>query len=164
MPIIKKKGNPRLERFNHYLFGFLVIVKGIEKSEHFSEHPFICLSLFIIGGFILYANFRHHFFEKHFRDFHVILFLSEGLVLAGVSYYYFSEGRKGLPYAYLLAAVLYFVAAVIKYRKKSAAEMTGTKEAEVISTEEESAGCRRNGSINSSALRTDNFLSKRHQC
>lgn len=57
-------------------------------------------------------------------------------MLAGVSYYYFSEGRKGLPYAYLLGAVLYLVAAVIKYRKKSQAELTGTKEAEVKSTEE----------------------------
>ena len=137
MSIIKKKGNPRLERFNHYLFGFLVIVKGVEKTEHFSDHPFMCLSLFIIGGFILFANARHHFFEKHFRDFHVILFLCEGLVLAGVSYYYFSEGRKGLPYAYLLGAVLYFVAAVINYRRKSQTELTGTPEAEVKSTEEE---------------------------
>ena len=128
---IKKKGNPRLERFNHYLFGFLVIVKGIEKSEHFSEHPLMCLSLFIIGGFILFANFRHHLFEKHFRDFHVILFLCEGLVLAGVSYYYFYEGRKGLPYAYLLASVMYFVAAVIKYRRKSSADKAGTQEAKV---------------------------------
>jgi hypothetical protein len=58
-------------------------------------------------------------------------------VLAGVSYYYFSEGRKGLPYAYLLAAVLYFVAAVIKYRKKSGADIASTKEPEVIGTEEE---------------------------
>ena len=137
MTIIKKKGNPRLERLTHYLFGLLVIVKGIEKSEHFGEHPLLCLSMFIIGGFILFANFRHHLFEKYFKDFHVILFLCEGLVLLGVSYYYFSEGRKGLPYAYLVGAVFYMAAAVVKYRKKSRAEKTSVKEAEVISTEEE---------------------------
>ena len=52
-------------------------------------------------------------------------------MLAGVSYYYFYEGRKGLPYAYLLASVMYFVAAVIKYRRKSSADMAGTQEAKV---------------------------------
>ena len=120
-----------MERFTHYLFGALVIVKGIEKSEHFSEHPFICLSLFIIGGFILLANFRHHFFEKYFKDFHVILFLCEGLVLLGVGYYYFSEGKKGLPYAYLAGAVCYWAAAFVKYRRKSRAEKTDVTETDV---------------------------------
>jgi hypothetical protein len=109
----------------------LIIVKGIDKSEHFSEHPWLCLSLFIIGGFILFANFKHHLFEKHFKDFHVILFLCESLVLLGVSYYYFSEGRKGLPYAYLVGAVCYMAAAFVKYRKKSRAEKTSAKEADV---------------------------------
>ncbi len=136
MAAIKKKGNPRLERFTHYLFGMLVIVKGVEKSDHFSDHPFICLSLFVIGGFILFANFRHHFFEKYFKDFHVILFLCEGLVLLGVSYYYFSEGRKGLPYAYLAGAVCYFVAAFVKYRRKTRAENAVTTEPEVQSVAE----------------------------
>lgn len=131
MALIKKKRNPRLERLTHYLFGFLIILKGIDKSEHFSEHPFLCLSLFIIGGFILFANFRHHLFEKHFKDFHVLLFLCEGLVLLGISYYYFSEGRKGLPYAYLVGAVVYFIAAIIRYRKKSKAEKTTAEEADV---------------------------------
>jgi len=129
--LIKRNRNPRIQRLAHYLVGFLVIVKGVEKSEHFSDHPVLCLSLFIIGGFILFANFRHHYFEKHFKEFDVVLFFCEGLVLTGVSYYYFSEGRKGLPYAYLLGAVVYFVVAVIKYRKKSKEEITNIKEADV---------------------------------
>ena len=136
MPIIKKNGNPRLERLTHFLFGLLVIVKGIEKSEHFNEHPWLCLSLFVIGGFILVANFRHHLFEKYFKDFHVILFLCEALVLLGVSYYYFSEGRRGLPYAYLVGALCYMVAAFVKYRKKSRAEKTSIQEADVAAVSE----------------------------
>lgn len=118
MSVINKKRNPRIQRLAHYLVGLIVIVKGIEKAEHFSEHPIICISLLLIGGFILYANFRHHFFEKHFKEFNVVLFLCESIVLVIVSIYYFSEGKKGLPYAYLVGAIVYFVAAIYLFRKK----------------------------------------------
>jgi hypothetical protein len=115
----------------HYLVGFIVIVKGIEKTEHFNEHPLLCLSFFFIGGFILFANYRHRQFEKYFKEFDVILFLCEGLVLTGVSYYYFSEGKKALPYGYLVGAVVYFVVAFSKYMKKSRAENISMEEVEV---------------------------------
>jgi hypothetical protein len=135
LPIINKEKGPRIQRLAHYLVGFIVIIKGIEKAEHFSEHPLLCLLFFFIGGFILFANYRHHLFEKYFKEFDVVLFLCEGLVLAGVSYYYFSEGKKGLPYAYLVAAVVYFVVAVYKYRKKPHEEKTSVEEV-VVETQE----------------------------
>ena len=119
MKLSKNKKSLLLQRLAHYLVGLLVILKGVEKSEHFNEHPLVCLSLFFIGLFILFANYRHHFFEKYFKEFNIVLFICEGLVLGVVSYYYLSEGKKGLPYAYLLAALVYFVVAIYLYRKKS---------------------------------------------
>ena len=50
------------------------------------------------------------------------------LIIVGI--YYFSEGKKGLPFAYLVGAIVYFVVAVRLYRKKPWTEDTGTKEAD----------------------------------
>jgi predicted membrane channel-forming protein YqfA (hemolysin III family) len=115
----------------HYLVGLIIVLKGIEKADHFSEHPLICMTLFFIGGFILFANFRHHLFEKHFKEFNVVLFLCEGVVLVIISIYYFSEGKKAIPYLYLLAAIVYLVMAVRLYRKKPSTETTDIKEVSV---------------------------------
>ena len=108
----------RLERLSHYMAGALIILKGIEKSDHFSEHPFICVLLFLIGGFFIFANIRHAFFEKHFREFKSVLFFCEGLVLAVISYYYFAEGKKYIHFFYAFAALVYFIMSVVFYRKK----------------------------------------------
>jgi peptidoglycan/LPS O-acetylase OafA/YrhL len=135
MSVLNMKKSQRLQRFSHYLFGFIVIVKGVEKAEHFDAHPFSCLALFLIGGFILFANFRHHAFKRLFKDINVVLFLCEGLVLIVVSYYLFSEGKKWLPYMYLLAAALYFVAAIARYRKELPSETIREKEIPAVPTE-----------------------------
>ena len=118
MSVFSKKKKEQLEKFSHYLAGTLIILKGIEKSEHFDKHPFICIFLFLIGGFIIFANFRHHYFEKHFKEFKIVLFFCEGMVLAVISYYYFAEGKKYIHFFYALGAVMYLIAAIVSYRKK----------------------------------------------
>jgi len=118
MSISGKGKNERLEKFSHYLAGALIILKGIDKAEHFNKHPVICILLFLIGGFIIFANFRHSYFEKHFKEFKSVLFFCEGVVLAMISYYYFDEGKKYIHFFYALAAVIYIIVSIVFYRKK----------------------------------------------
>ena len=118
MSIFKKGKNKRLEKFAHYLAGAVIIMKGIDKAEHFGAHPFVTIFLFLMGGFIIFANFKHHFFEKHFKEFKSVLFFCEGVVLCVISYYYFEEGKKIIPFFYLAAAITYLIVSVIFYRKK----------------------------------------------
>ncbi len=118
MSLSGKGKNERMEKFSHYLAGALIILKGIDKTEHFSKHPFICIFLFLIGGFIIFANFRHHYFEKQFKEFKSVLFFCEGMVLAVISYYYFAEGKKYIHFFYALAAIIYIIISIIFYRKK----------------------------------------------
>ena len=106
------------ESIAHYLTGLIVLVKGYEKSAHFHDHPFITIALFCLGAFIIIATIFHHWFEKHIKEFKTLLHTCESLVLFLVAYYYFSEGKKGLPIAYTLAAIGHAVAAFFFYRKK----------------------------------------------
>jgi hypothetical protein len=119
MALFGKRKDPRLERLAHYLAGGIIIIKGIDKADHFDQHPLVCLFLFFMGAFIIFANYKHHYFEGIFKEFKAFLFFSEGLVLAVISYYYFAEGKKALPYAYALTAVAYIIFSIVMYRKKS---------------------------------------------
>jgi hypothetical protein len=109
------------ETVAHYLTGLIVIVKGFEKMEHFDEHPFIPIFLFALGAFIIIATLCHRFFEQHVKEFKTLLHGCEFLVLCLVAYYYFVEGKKALPAAYLIAAIGHLVAAIVFYRKKVSA-------------------------------------------
>jgi uncharacterized membrane protein len=118
MGILSPQAKEKLQGLAHYLAGFVILLKGVDKAEHFSEHPFITIFFFIMGAFIIFATAKHHYFEKRFNDFKVLMFLCEGITLSIVTYYYFSEGKKALPYAYLLATILYFVMALVTYTGK----------------------------------------------
>ena len=118
MGILSAEAKEKIQPLAHYLAGVVILLKGIDKAEHFNEHPFITIFFFVIGLFILIATFKHHYFEKKFKDFKVLMFLCEGVALSIVTWYYFNEGKKALPFAYLFATVLYFLMAIVTYKKK----------------------------------------------
>ncbi len=106
------------EAVAHYLTGAVVLVKAYEKSEHFHEHPFITVFLALLGVIIILATAFHKSIEKQIGDFKILLHICEALVLALVTYYYFSEGKKALPFVYALTVVGHLVAAWFFYRKR----------------------------------------------
>ncbi len=108
-----------IEMFSHYLTGGIVLLKGYDKSEHFHEHPVIVVALFLLGAFIIIATAFHRSFEKRVADFKTLLHLAEFIVLCLVSYYYWQEGKKAIPFIYLIAAVANLMVAIFFYRKKA---------------------------------------------
>lgn len=121
MGFVAKQTGLKLEKLAHYLAGVVILLKGVDKAEHFGEHPFITLFFFVMGFFILFATAKHHYFEKRFKDFKVLMHLCEAITLAVVTWYYFHEGKKYLPYAYLAVTILYFVLAIVAFTKKKPA-------------------------------------------
>ena len=117
MVLVSKQTGIKLEKLAHYLAGFVILLKGIDKAEHFREHPFITLFFLAMGLFIGFATYKHHYFEKKFKDFKVLLFLCEAIVLSVVTWYYFNEGKKALPFAYLSATILYYILAAVTFIK-----------------------------------------------
>jgi predicted membrane channel-forming protein YqfA (hemolysin III family) len=116
--MLSRKKNPRIAKFAHSLTGLVVIIKGVDKAEHFEQHPVIPVLLIIIGSLIIIATFFHHQLEKTIKEFKTLLFVFEGCALLLVSYYFFAAGKKLLPFAFLIAAIAYFIVAIILYRKK----------------------------------------------
>jgi len=110
------------ESIAHYLTGAIVLLKAYDKSEHFHEHPFITILLVILGVIIILATAFHHSIEKRIGEFKILLHLCEAMVLALVTYYYFSEGKKALPFVYSFTVVGHLIAAYFFYRKKEKAK------------------------------------------
>lgn len=106
------------EAVAHYLTGAVVLIKAYEKSEHFHEHPFITIFLAVLGVSIILATAFHHSIEKRIGEFKILLHILEALVLALVTYYYFSEGKKALPVVYSFTVIGHLIAAYFFNRKR----------------------------------------------
>ncbi len=117
--MFKIKKNPVLEKFAHYLTAFVVILKGIDKAEHFHEHPFVSIFLILLGVILLLATVFHHTLEKKVKEFKTVLFTCEGLSLLLVSYYFFASGKKLLPSVYLACGIAFLIMAYVFYLRKS---------------------------------------------
>lgn len=113
------KRRPIFEKIAHYLTGFVAIMKGVDKTAHFNEHPFVPIFLIAIGIFILIATYFHHWFEKRVTEFKTLLCSFEGVALIVVSYSYFSMGKKFLPLCFFLCGIAYFVVGYFLHRKKT---------------------------------------------
>ena len=85
----------KLARYAHLLTGFVIVMKGAGKIEHHQNGV----------GAVLIA--RHE----------AVLLWIEAVVMALVAYSYFSEGKKGLPAAYVLCSVIYIVVGFYRYHR-----------------------------------------------
>ena len=101
--------NKKMLSINHYLIGFGLIVKGIEKSEHFSNHPLSVVFFFAAGAAIIAGTFFHHRIENKFKKFDSLFFLLEGsaLFLAGLILY--EKGGSKIPYFLFFLALVYTI-------------------------------------------------------
>ncbi|HET9055311.1 MAG TPA: hypothetical protein VFN30_00545 [Chitinophagaceae bacterium] len=69
MGFIAKQTFLKFEKLAHYLAGFVILSKGVDKAEHFNEHPNITIFFFAMAFFIFFATVWHHYFERKFKDF-----------------------------------------------------------------------------------------------
>lgn len=101
---IKRK---KMLSLNHYIIGFGLIIKGVEKAEYFSRHPLSVIFFFTAGAIIIAGTYFHHSIEKVFRKFDASFFLLEGaaLFLAGLILY--EKGGSKIPYFLFFLALVY---------------------------------------------------------
>lgn len=94
-----------LEKLSHILVGIPLILKGVDKAEHFHSHPFTVIFLFAAGAFIVVGAALHHRLEKKIPNFTALFHVAEGmaLIVSGVA---LLEKSSRLPY------FLFFIGAV----------------------------------------------------
>jgi hypothetical protein len=91
------KRSAMFERISHCLVGLTLVMKGVDKAEHFSDHPLTVLYLFAAGAFIILGTAFHHALEKRIRNFVALFHVAEGtsVILVGLV---LLEKSSRLPY------------------------------------------------------------------
>ena len=104
-----------LETFVHYLTGAILLLKGVDKAEHFSEHPGPPLLLFLCGATVFALTIFHHQVERKLRPLSSYIHLVEFVGLLAVTYYYFVLNKMGISACYFVGAIGNLVTAIIHF-------------------------------------------------
>lgn len=98
--------NALLEKLSHILVGIPLILKGVDKVEHFHSHPFTVIFLFAAGVFIVVGAALHHRLEKKIPNFTALFHVAEGmaLIVSGIA---LLEKSSRLPYFLFFLGVVY---------------------------------------------------------
>ena len=90
---------------SHMLIGFVLVLKGIDKAEHYRQHPLTVIFLFAAGAFIILGALFHHSIEKRVRNFSAMFRIAEGLALVPVGIVLLERSVR-MPYFIFFAAAL----------------------------------------------------------
>ncbi|GAB4032293.1 hypothetical protein [Spirosoma gilvum] len=99
----------------HVLAGVVIMIKGVDKIDH--HHPATGWTLIVIGLGVFSLTLLHHRLARHIKSFDGLVFFIEAIVLGIVSAMYFQDGKKALPFAYLIASIAYLFAAYRMYQR-----------------------------------------------
>ncbi len=120
MAIFFKGNKEKIQRFAHILAGFIILVHAYEKYD---LHQSSYILFLVLGLIFLSIAFMHHTLAKYSHFVDSIFLIIEAICLAIIAADFFNEGKKALPYCYIVASVMYVVVAFIKYRKKKNAKI-----------------------------------------
>ncbi len=98
-----------LIKINHYCVGIVIILKGIDKAEHFDHFPLSVICFFLAGAVIIIGATFHHQIAKVFKKFDASFFLLEGVALLLAAIILLEKSGSKIPYFLLFASTLYFI-------------------------------------------------------
>jgi hypothetical protein len=93
--------------------GTQILLKGVDKLPHFSEHPFQITFLLLAGGFVLVGSLVHERLERRVRSAHGLFHMIEGAVLVVSAVMLFEKGKVRLPLVILFAGCLYALSGAV---------------------------------------------------
>ena len=116
---MNKVASARLQSVSHYLAGLVILLKGLSKLDIAASA--LAYVFIITGAVVIIATVFHQRIHRHERVYLASLYLIEAVVMALVAWTFASEGKKGLPVVFGIAAFLFAVAFVVMLfaRRKS---------------------------------------------
>jgi len=100
-----EKRSAFMEMISHMLVGLVLVIKGIDKAEHYRQHPLTVVFLFVAGAFIILGALFHHPIEKKVRNFSALFRVAEGLALIVVGVVLLEKSAR-MPYFLFFAGAL----------------------------------------------------------
>jgi uncharacterized membrane protein len=113
-PFASEKKSQAFEVISDMLVGFVLVLKGIDKAEHFDRHPKTVIFLFCAGAFIILGAAFLHRIEKKVANFAALFHVAEGLSLVLVGVLLLEKSAR-LPYFLLFAGAVYIGLGVYEF-------------------------------------------------
>lgn len=123
MSLISGHGRKKVmpEKIAHYCVGLPLILKGIDKAEHFREHPSLVIFLFAAGAFIILGAAFEHKIERRIPNFPKLFHVAEGLALLAIGIALLEKSSR-LPYFFMFAGLAYLAVGIFEFATKDEAK------------------------------------------
>ncbi len=102
------------EKISHILVGLTLVIKGIDKAEHFSQHPGTVIFLFGAGAFIVLGAFSHQRIEKRIHNFTALFHVAEGISVILVGLVLLEKSHR-LPYFFFFIGAVYLALGAFEF-------------------------------------------------
>lgn len=99
----------------HYCTGISILLEGIEKLEHFTDHPFSVSFYFFAGTLVVTGTIFHHRLSKRYPKYPAFFYLLESPVLITTAWLFHAGGSQRLPYFYATAGLLTLAVAIFEF-------------------------------------------------
>ncbi len=115
MARIDKKTREKLRKVAHIVAALVILIHAFEKFEiNEPVYPFYTVA----GLLFLVVAIFHEQLQKVFRPVDSIFMIIEAGVYCLIAIEYFEKHKKALPWFYVVATVMYVIAAFIRSKKK----------------------------------------------
>jgi hypothetical protein len=105
-PLARAGRRDRLQAFGHYLTALVLATEGVSKLDHPDGYRLFIALCWLSSAAIVAVTAGHRRLQKRFPRLQVVIYLAEGAVCAALVFVTVHEGKVGLPFAWLTAALL----------------------------------------------------------
>jgi len=107
----------RLRAFGHYLTAAVLALKGVGKLDHPEGRRVLIAVCFASALIVLVLTALHSKLHAHAAKVEALVYLLEAAVAGTMAVVTVEEGKRGLPFAWAIAAAGLVMGAVMRWRR-----------------------------------------------
>lgn len=107
-----------LQKFVHLMTALTIFAKAVSKLEQPEGYWPVIVFLIASGIYIVTITILHDRLHRHERHLTASVYAIECVAMGITAWLYAADGKRGLPWVLGLAAVLFFVAMVVRLTAK----------------------------------------------
>jgi chromate transport protein ChrA len=106
----------RLRTVGHYLTAAVLALKGWSKLEHPEGHRALIGVCFASAAVIVIVTALHRRLHAHAAKIEALVYVLEAAVAGAMAVVTVEEGKRGLPFAWAIAAAGFLAGAAVRWR------------------------------------------------
>jgi len=114
----RSRRGERLRVIGHYATAGALALKGVSKLEHPEAHGLLIAVCFASAAIVAVVTALHGRLHEHAAEVEALVYVLEAAVAGTMSVVTAQEGKRGLPFAWAVAAAAFVMGAVMRWRRR----------------------------------------------